>query len=121
MSETTDKGMRLSKVAREFNQGLHTVVEFLETKGHTVETNPNTKIPADLYELLQAEFGKDKEIKEKSQEVVLQRQERETISLVPPPLPKEVKRKEEEEIPAPAPEAAAPATPTAPAEPEVIK
>lgn len=113
--------MRLSKVAREFNQGLHTVVEFLETKGHTVETNPNTKIPADLYELLQAEFGKDKEIKEKSQEVVLQRQERETISLVPPPLPKEVKRKEEEEIPAPAPEAAAPATPTAPAEPEVIK
>ena len=33
MSETADKTVRLSKVAREFNQGLHTVVEFLAAKG----------------------------------------------------------------------------------------
>jgi len=124
MSETTDKGLRLSKVAREFNQGVHTVVEFLESKGHSVESNPNTKIPADLYELLQNEFGNDKEIKQKSQEVVQQRQERETISLVPPPppAPKEVaKRKEEPEEAAPVAAAPAPAPAVTPAEPELIK
>ncbi len=106
MSEATEKGVRLSKVAREFNLGLHTVVEFLEKKGHAVESNPNTKIPGELYDLLQDEFGTDKEIKEKSLRTVQQRQERETISLVPPPRevtpvrPREV----EPEPPAPAPE-----------------
>jgi len=52
MSEATEKAIRLSKVTREFNLGLHTVVEFLEGKGHTVESNPNTKIPGELYSLL---------------------------------------------------------------------
>ncbi|HQW87556.1 MAG TPA: hypothetical protein PLH93_10240, partial [Flavobacteriales bacterium] len=83
MSEAADKGVRLSKVAREFNLGLHTVVEFLEKKGHKVESNPNTKIAGDLYELLLAEFGSDKAIKEQSKATVQLRQERETISLVP--------------------------------------
>ena len=89
MSEATDKGIRLSKVAREFNLGLHTVVEFLDKNGHKVESNPNTKIAGDLYDLLLQQFGTDKEIKAKSQQVVQQRQERETISLAVPPTPKE--------------------------------
>ncbi len=136
MSEATDKGLRLSKVAREFNLGLHTVVEFLEKKGHKVESNPNTKIPGDLYDLLQAEFGTDKEIKAKSQQVVQQRQERETIALTAPkpeakapaatpapaPKPEPKAKAPEPEAPAPAPPApVAPAEPAAPAEPEVIK
>jgi translation initiation factor IF-2 len=83
MSEATDKGIRLSKVAREFNLGLHTVVEFLDKNGHKVESNPNTKIAGDLYDLLLQQFGTDKEIKAKSQQVVQQRQERETISRHP--------------------------------------
>jgi translation initiation factor IF-2 len=138
MSEATDKGLRLSKVAREFNLGLHTVVEFLEKRGHKVESNPNTKIPGDLYELLSAEFGKDKEIKAKSQQVVQQRQERETISLVEPPAAskeeaapakeapaKESPAREVPEVapPPPAPEVHTPppvADPPPPA-PEVIK
>jgi translation initiation factor IF-2 len=132
MSEATDKGLRLSKVAREFNLGLHTVVEFLEKKGHKVESNPNTKIPGDLYDLLQAEFGTDKEIKAKSQQVVQQRQERETIALAAPkpeakapaaaPAPKPEPKAKIAEPEAPAPPApVAPAEPAAPAEPEVIK
>ena len=112
MSEATEKGVRLSKVAREFNLGLHTVVEFLEKKGHPVESNPNTKIPGDLYDLLQDEFGTDKEIKEKSLRKVQQRQERETISLVPPP--KEPVRPKEETPEPPPPPAERPAeTPAA--------
>jgi len=135
MSEATDKGIRLSKVAREFNLGLHTVVEFLDQKGHPVESNPNTKIPGELYSLLQSEFGKDKEIKEKSRQVVEQRQERETIVLVGGQVKEAPKPKEEEVViihnvpadepkapvapPAPAPvEAAAPAPKPKEAEPE---
>ena len=128
MSEATEKGIRLSKVAREFNLGLHTVVEFLEKQGHKVESNPNTKIQGDHYELLQAEFGKDREIKEKSRKVVEQRQERETISLVNAPVKEEVKARAEEEViihnvpapePPPAPVVAAPAAPAAPPAPAV--
>lgn len=135
MSEATDKGIRLSKVAREFNLGLHTVVEFLDQKGHPVESNPNTKIPGELYSLLQSEFGKDKEIKEKSRQVVEQRQERETIVLVGGQVKEAPKPKDEEVViihnvpadepkapvapPAPAPvEAAAPAPKPKEAEPE---
>jgi translation initiation factor IF-2 len=114
MSETTDKGLRLSKVAREFNQGLHTVVEFLEKKGHKVESNPNTKIPNDLYEMLQAEFGTDKAIKEQSKATVQQRQERETIALSSAPAPKEAPKRKEEPTPTPAPAAPTPAPAPAP-------
>ena len=142
MSETTDKGLRLSKVAREFNQGLHTVVEFLESKGHKVESNPNTKIPTEMYELLQKEFGTDKAIKEQSKATVQQRQERETIALASAPVAKEAPKRKEDPAPAPVaatpappapvappvaaapevkPEPAAPAPPATPAEPEVIK
>jgi len=141
MSEAAEKGMRLSKVAREFNQGLHTVVEFLEGKGHAVESNPNTKIPADLYSLLQNEFGKDKAIKEASLATVQQRQERETISLSTPQPMKEAaaaKRAEDDVVlihnvqptdapivpPTPPPASTPPPAPTptpAPAEPEVIR
>jgi hypothetical protein len=96
-----------------------------------VESNPNTKIPADLYELLQAEFGKDKEIKEQSQghrgTAAPRARNHLQAAPVPPPKPKApVKRRTTAtggpEIPAPAPEASGtPATPAAPAEPEVIK
>ena len=136
MSEATEKSIRLSKVAKEFNLALSTVVEFLEKKGHKVESNPNAKIEGALYELLLAQFGSDKEIKEKSQQVAQQRHERETISLGAAPAKAEPKPKAKEpEVVAPPPppvaEAPAPPPPPAPAtpveaaapsqEPEVIK
>jgi translation initiation factor IF-2 len=131
MSGTTEKGMRLAKVAREFNLGVGTVCEFLEKKGHKVDPNPNTKIAAELYDLLLGEFGKDKEIKQKSQSVVQQRQERETITLAAVPAKKEAKPAGESEVPAaakapeaptpePVPAAEKPAEP-APEAPEVIR
>ena len=79
MSETADKTVRLSKVAREFNQGLHTVVEFLAAKGYKVEQNPNAKIGAVEYDLLQAEYGTSKAEKEASQQTIQARQERESV------------------------------------------
>ncbi|MCW5899613.1 MAG: translation initiation factor IF-2 [Flavobacteriales bacterium] len=98
MSEAKDKSTRLSKVAREFNLALSTVVEFLESKGHRVESNPNTKIPGELHDLLLEEFGSDKEIKQKSRTVVQQRQERETITLAGAEPKEEPKPAEEAEV-----------------------
>jgi translation initiation factor IF-2 len=63
MSET--KTLRLSKVAKELNVGLHNIVEFLETHGHTIESNPNAKIDEIQYGLLLKEFQSEKLEKEK--------------------------------------------------------
>ena len=50
------KGIRLKKAATELNVGISTLVEFLAKKGHVVETNPNTRLTADQYELVAAAF-----------------------------------------------------------------
>ena len=50
--------IKLIKVTRDLNVGITTVVEFLHKKGHLVESNPNTKISDEQYELLISEFGK---------------------------------------------------------------
>ena len=99
MSEATEKTIRLSKVLKEFNLAMHTVVEFLGKSGHVVESNPNAKIDGASYELLLAQFGTDKAMKAQSQQVVQQRHERESISLTSTPAKPEVKVvKEEPEV-----------------------
>ena len=50
---------RLTKVAREFNVGMQTLVEFLAKKGHQVEMNPNTKISEEQYDLLETIESED--------------------------------------------------------------
>ena len=59
---------RLSKVARELNVGITTIVDFLEERGTSVEANPNTKIDADTYSLLLQEFQSDQTTKERADE-----------------------------------------------------
>ncbi len=79
MSEGT-KIKRLSKVAREFNVGIHTLVDFLASKDVTIEGNPNTKIDSEIYAILIAEFQSDKSVKEESKKVNIGT-EKETITL----------------------------------------
>ena len=43
-----NKATRLSKIAREFNVGISTIVDFLHKKGEKVDSNPNTKITSDM-------------------------------------------------------------------------
>ena len=47
---------RLKKVATDFNVGIQTLVDYLAKKGHQVDTNPNTKISEEQYELLATAF-----------------------------------------------------------------
>ena len=66
MAEST-KPVRLSKVAREFNLGMTTVVDFLASKGIEVEAKPNTKLDPATYALVRSNFQGDKETKQKAQ------------------------------------------------------
>jgi translation initiation factor IF-2 len=72
---------RLSKVARELNVGISTIVDFLSDKGHEIDTNPNTKIDDKLYNVLCDEFQSEKTDKEKSQAVKFNKYTRESISI----------------------------------------
>ena len=73
---------RLSKVAREFNVGINTLVEYLSSKGVQVESNPNTKIDGETYNILVGEFQSEKSAKEESKKVSIGT-EKETISIEP--------------------------------------
>jgi translation initiation factor IF-2 len=66
MSET--KTLRLSKIAKEFNLSLATIVDFLSSKGHKVENNPNSKIGDTEYAILSKEFAGEKIIKQQAQQ-----------------------------------------------------
>ena len=60
------QGLRLSKIAKEFNIGIQTILDFLKKKGFTVDANPNAKVNSEMYELLIKEFQSEKSAKEES-------------------------------------------------------
>ena len=62
---------RLNKVAKDFNVGIQTIVEYLAKKGHQVEQNPNTKISEEQYELLAAAFQGERKVKEDADKIEL--------------------------------------------------
>lgn len=86
--------IRLNKVTKECNVGLQTAVEFLQKRGFSdVEANPNTKISDEQYQMLVAEFKKDKGLRDDAAAVSRKRQHKEkkaTIAL-PEEKPVEIK------------------------------
>ena len=60
------KPVRLNKIAREFNLGIQTIVDFLASKGMEVDAKPNTKIDAEAYALIRSNFQDEKAAKEKA-------------------------------------------------------
>ena len=67
--------IRLNKALKEFNIGKDTAVEFLAKKGHEIESNPNTKLSDEQYDLLRREFKKDEEVRRKATELSQGRQQ----------------------------------------------
>jgi len=55
--------IRLIKVSKNLNVGINSLVEFLHKKGIEIEANPNAKIEDEQYDILIAEFGKDRNIR----------------------------------------------------------
>ena len=52
----TQETIRLSRIAKELNVGKDTLVECLKQHGHEVDSNPNTKINPEQYDILIREF-----------------------------------------------------------------
>jgi translation initiation factor IF-2 len=93
------KPIRLGKAAGELNVGLPTLVEFLGSKGITIDSNPNTKLDPEHFQLLCTEFAADQTLKEQAKGSV-QKEKKESISLKDTreeTLPIQQKQTEEEE------------------------
>lgn len=95
------KPIRLGKAASELNVGLPTLVDFLDKKGLKIDSNPNTRLEPEHYDLLCQEFAADHDLKEQSKVVNPRRGEkRETLSLKDKPqdeIEKSVEVEEEED------------------------
>ncbi len=72
---------RLSKVAKELNVGISTIVDFLESKGVSIDAKPNTKLDAEVYDIVSQEFASDKGAKEESKNVSMPSNDRESVSI----------------------------------------
>ncbi len=88
MSEA-NTGIRLSKVAREFNIATSTISDFLSKKGFTIESSPNAKLSAEMYALIQKEYSQEKSAKEESIKVGLEHSKLETISIEDKKVPRQ--------------------------------
>ena len=80
---TDIKATRLSKIARELNVGISTIVDFLHKKGIKIDTNPNTKVTPEQYDLLLLEYSNDLSVKRESEKLNLKylKEKQETITL----------------------------------------
>ena len=68
--------IRISKLAKEFNIGLSTVLEFLSKNGHEVaDGNPNAKVPEDVKKLFEKEFGGEMQAKQEADKTIIKYKE----------------------------------------------
>jgi translation initiation factor IF-2 len=91
------KATRLSKAARELNVGISTIVEFLGKKGHEIDSNPNTKVDPQLYDLLLEEYSLDQNVKKESEKLTLRtlRERQESLTLEDAPSKSDQEETEE--------------------------
>ena len=115
--------IRLNKAVKEFNISMSRLVEFLQSKGIEVESNPNAQLEEAAYSALEAEFAKDGEQRKASHEVVITKVPEEKLEIEEKKTPEvirakankpetkilgkidlELKKLEVEEVPAPKPQ-----------------
>lgn len=124
---TGGKGTRLNRIARDLNVGILTIVEFLHKKGLDIDADPNSKVPAEYYDLLVKEYSSDSEIKKESEKLMRSiRMRKQTLTLESQEAEEEDYEEEEVEEtpveePKKAPVAAAPSKETTTKKPVVEK
>ena len=57
---------KISKIAKDLNVAMPTLIEFLRKKGITVDDNPNARVEEDVFDMLVSAFKSDKDLKSKS-------------------------------------------------------
>jgi len=95
MSE--ERIIRINKVLRELNISLERAVDYLKDKGIAIESNPNTKISEDVYNVLCGQFAGDKGNKEASKEVGEEKRKEKEALRIEREKEIEIKRKADEE------------------------
>ena len=75
------KPIRLGKAAGELNVGLPTLVEFLNKKGIKIDSNPNTRLEPEHFDLLCKEFAADQDLMEQAKGTSNRRERRETLTI----------------------------------------
>lgn len=63
--------IRLCKLTKQFNIGLQTLVDFLDSKGVYVEMNPNATISDEYLRMIEAKFGDEQKLKQDSDKVAI--------------------------------------------------
>ncbi|MBR5254520.1 MAG: translation initiation factor IF-2 [Bacteroidales bacterium] len=99
MSAENNKVIRLNKVAKELNVGIHTIVEYLAKKGKKIDPSPNTKIDSDVYNLLSKAFQGEKKQKEASKTTKKSVKPVEIVLEATEVVKKEKEEREEVELP----------------------
>ena len=85
--------IRLNKAVKEFNISMSRLVEFLQSRGFEVETNPNAQLEEAAYSALEAEFAKDGEQRKASHEVVISKVPEEKLELEEKKTPEVIRAK----------------------------
>ncbi len=67
--------LKISKVAKDLNVSVATVIEFLGKKNIAVEDNPNTRLEEPVVDMLMAAFKSDKDLKHRSTQITTERKE----------------------------------------------
>ncbi len=92
----TSRPVRLNKAAKEFNVGISTIVEFLNSEGVEIDSKPTTKLDPEVYDLVVGKFQTDQQVKEKASEIRRKKRvEKESLVI-------ESRQKKEEPKPEPA-------------------
>jgi translation initiation factor IF-2 len=91
--------IKISKIMKDLNVGLSTIIDFLHKKGFEVESTPNVKIADDQLELILKEFGKGLTMKD-----ILGFKNEDRLIPVDPPVNKSPKNHVVKEIPTVVPE-----------------
>jgi translation initiation factor IF-2 len=91
-----EKMMRLSQVARTLNVGLSTIAEHLNAKGFNIESNPNSKITVEQYNMLLKDFESSASDKKEASGLTIGTKRGDSV-VVKSDIPTSKKTKDEEE------------------------
>ena len=82
---------KISKVAKDLNVSVSTVIDFLRKKNIEIDENPNTRIEDEVVDLLMGAFKSDKDLKSRSEAEASERKENRarTAPAAPAPAPVE--------------------------------
>lgn len=86
--------MRLGQVARKLNVGVSTIVDSMAKKGFDVESNPNSKISMEQYNMLAKEFKSSAQDKEEASHLSIGKRHNETFTIKAEPEPEQPKKQD---------------------------